>query len=169
MRFIASIFSAWDLMYMVLALRVHLVVCPPPSLPNTLNCTRPDRPATGQTLELLRATHQSLHPALKLAKKTWPNRLLVFAHQPLYSFFHSQQSQLMLALPTVVSYQIESFSSKWELPSLLSPSFITQGRMGASKAALILMKNSHFDRTPQYMYYKIMPPFCTIRISHLKL
>ena len=32
---------------------------------------------------------------------------------------------------------------------LLSPSFITQGRMGASKAALILMKNSHFDSTLQ--------------------
>ena len=33
---------------------------------------------------------------------------------------------------------------------LLSPSIITRGRMGASKAALILMKNSHFDRTLQY-------------------
>ena len=33
---------------------------------------------------------------------------------------------------------------------LLSPSFINQGRMGASKAALILMKNCHFDRTTQY-------------------
>ena len=33
---------------------------------------------------------------------------------------------------------------------LLSPSFITQGRMGVRKIALILMKNSHFDRTPQY-------------------
>ena len=51
---------------------------------------------------------------------------------------------------TVVSYQIESFSSKWELPSLLSPSFITQGRMEAIKAAFILMKNSHFERTPQH-------------------
>ena len=51
---------------------------------------------------------------------------------------------------TVVSYQNESFSSKWELPSLLSPSFITQGRMEARKAILILMKISHFDRTPLY-------------------
>ena len=33
----------------------------------------------------------------------------------------------------------------------LSLSFITQGRMGARKAALILMKQSHFDRTPQYI------------------
>ena len=32
---------------------------------------------------------------------------------------------------TVVSYQFESFSSKWELPSLLSPSFITRGSMEA--------------------------------------
>ena len=38
---------------------------------------------------------------------------------------------------------------------LLSPSFITQGRMGASKAALILMKNSHFDRTLQYYAQQI--------------
>ena len=49
-----------------------------------------------------------------------------------------------------------SVLSKWEFfiklraAYLLSPSFITQGRMGASKAALILMKNSHFDRTLQY-------------------
>ena len=34
---------------------------------------------------------------------------------------------------------------------LLSPSFITRGRMGAIKAALILVKNSHFDRTLQYL------------------
>jgi len=34
---------------------------------------------------------------------------------------------------------------------LLSPSIITRGRMGASKAALILMKNSYFDRTLQYL------------------
>ena len=38
---------------------------------------------------------------------------------------------------------------------LLSPSFITRGRMGASKAALILMKNSHFDRTLQYYFSQI--------------
>ena len=40
---------------------------------------------------------------------------------------------------------------------LLSPSSITQGRMGASKAALILMENSHFDRTLQYLilYYVV--------------
>ena len=50
---------------------------------------------------------------------------------------------------TVVSNQIESFSSKWKLLSFLSPSFITGGRMEARKVALILMKNSHFDRTPQ--------------------
>ena len=49
-----------------------------------------------------------------------------------------------------------SVLSKWEFfikmraAYLLSPSFITRGRMGASKAALILMKNSHFDRTLQY-------------------
>ena len=49
-----------------------------------------------------------------------------------------------------------SVLSKWEFfikmraALLLSPSFITQGRMGARKAALILMKQSHFERTPQY-------------------
>ena len=49
-----------------------------------------------------------------------------------------------------------SVLSKWEFfikmraAFLLYPSFITQGRMGASKAALILMKNSRFDRTLQY-------------------
>ena len=59
-----------------------------------------------------------------------------------------KRSKCILRL-TIVSYQIESFSSKWELPSWLSPSLITRGRMEARKAALILMKNSHFDRTPQ--------------------
>ena len=49
-----------------------------------------------------------------------------------------------------------SVLSKWEFfiktraVYLLSPYFITRARMGASKAALILMKNSHFDRTLQY-------------------
>ena len=51
---------------------------------------------------------------------------------------------------TVVSYQNEFFI-KMRAAYLLSPSSITQGRMGASKAALILMKNSHFDRTLQYI------------------
>ena len=48
------------------------------------------------------------------------------------------------------AYQIESFSSKWKLPFLLSASLITRRRMEARKAALIFRKNSHFDRTPQY-------------------
>ena len=100
-------------MYMVLALRVHLVVvCHPPSLPNTLNCTRPDRPATGQTLELLRATHQSLHPALKLAKKTWQNRLLVFAHQPLLAGIK------VGGIPSVVSLGFEVVGSNRECHTL---------------------------------------------------
>ena len=36
---------------------------------------------------------------------------------------------------------------KMRAACLLSPSFITLGSMGASKAALILMKNSHLDWT----------------------
>ena len=46
--------------------------------------------------------------------------------------------------------------SKWEFfinmraAFLFSPSFRTLGRMGARKAAHILMKNSHFDRTQRY-------------------
>ena len=38
---------------------------------------------------------------------------------------------------------------------LLFLSFITKGRMGAREAALILMKHSHFDGTPQYYYKKV--------------
>ena len=52
----------------------------------------------------------------------------------------AKQQRSNIALATVVSYQNEIFSSKWELPPLLSPSFITQGRMEARRAALILMK-----------------------------
>ena len=54
---------------------------------------------------------------------------------------------------TVVSYQNENFFIKMRIFSfafLLSPPFITRGRMGAMKAVLILMKNSHFDRTLRY-------------------
>ena len=49
---------------------------------------------------------------------------------------------------TLEFLRYRSFLSKWEFFTkiraayLLSPSFITRGRMGASKAALILMKNS---------------------------
>ena len=48
---------------------------------------------------------------------------------------------------------------------LLSPSSITRGRMGASKAALILMKNSHFDRTLRQfkirtLFNKMFDIFC---------
>ena len=43
------------------------------------------------------------------------------------------------------------FFIKMKAAYLLSPSFISRGRMGASKAALILMKISHFDMTQQYI------------------
>ena len=33
---------------------------------------------------------------------------------------------------------------------MISPYSITRGKMGPRKTALILMKHSHFDRTPQY-------------------
>ena len=52
-----------------------------------------------------------------------------------------------------LTIEYRSVVSKWEFfikmraAFLLYPSFITQGRMGASKVALILMKNSRFDRT----------------------
>ena len=42
------------------------------------------------------------------------------------------------------------FFIKMKTAYLLSPSFITRGRVGACKAALILMKSSHFDRTLRY-------------------
>ena len=45
-------------------------------------------------------------------------------------------------LATEVSYHNESFFIKMRAAFLLSPSFITQGRMGARKVALILMKHS---------------------------
>ena len=61
----------------------------------------------------------------------------------------SIEQEIFSAFVTIVSYQIQSFSSKWELPSLLSTSFITLGGMEAIKAALILTKNSHFDSTSQ--------------------
>ena len=50
-----------------------------------------------------------------------------------------------------------SVPTKWEFfmkmraAFLLSPSFITWGRKGARKSALILMKHFHFDKTPQLL------------------
>ena len=52
---------------------------------------------------------------------------------------------------TVVSYQNESFSSKWELPFLPPSSLELWRKERARKAALILMKNSQFDRTLRYV------------------
>ena len=50
----------------------------------------------------------------------------------------------------MVSYQSESFSSKWELLSLPPSSLELWRKERAKKAALILLKNSHFDRTLRY-------------------
>ena len=50
----------------------------------------------------------------------------------------------------MVSYQSERFSSKWELPFLPPSSLELWRKERARKAALILMKISHFDRTLQY-------------------
>ena len=53
---------------------------------------------------------------------------------------------------TVVFYQNESFSSKWEL-SFWPPSSLELWRNErARRAALILMKNSQFDRTLWYFF-----------------
>ena len=59
----------------------------------------------------------------------------------------SMQSKLIFCIYTVVSYQNERFSSKWELPFLPPSSLELWRKERARKAALILMKNSHFDRT----------------------
>ena len=50
----------------------------------------------------------------------------------------------------MVSYQSERFSSKWELPFLPPSSLELWRKERARKAALILMKISHFDRTLRY-------------------
>ena len=49
-------------------------------------------------------------------------------------------------MTTVMSYQNESFSSKWKLPFLPPSSLELWRKESARKAALILMKNSQFDR-----------------------
>ena len=51
---------------------------------------------------------------------------------------------------------------------LLSPSSLARERMGASKAALILMKNSHFDRTLQYaQLINVLVVFVAVQTSDL--
>ena len=51
-----------------------------------------------------------------------------------------------------MSYQSERFSSKWELPFLPPSSLEVWRKERARKAALILMKISHFDRTLRYRF-----------------
>ena len=50
-------------------------------------------------------------------------------------------------IPTVVSYQSERFSSKWELPFLPPSSHELWRKERTWKTTLILMKCSQFDRT----------------------
>ena len=54
---------------------------------------------------------------------------------------------------TVVSYESENFSLKWELSACCHPpsiSLLFWWKEGARQVSLILMKNSHFDRTLRY-------------------
>ena len=60
--------------------------------------------------------------------------------------------QILMEETNVVSYQSESFSSKWELPFLPPSSLKLWRKERAKQAALILMKNSHFDRTLRYRF-----------------
>jgi len=53
-----------------------------------------------------------------------------------------------LAIVNIDNGQLLKCPIKMRAASLLSPSLITRGRMG-EKAALNLMKHSHFVRTPQ--------------------
>ena len=63
----------------------------------------------------------------------------------------NKTSCLSLRFCTVVSYQSERFSSKWELPFLPPSSLELWREERARKAALILMKRSRFDQTLQYL------------------
>ena len=61
----------------------------------------------------------------------------------LATLFHSE--------PTVVTDKSDNFSFKLELPTCIHPPSITPlflMKEGAKQVALILMKNSHFNRTP---------------------
>ena len=84
----------------------------------------------------------------------------------------TSDTSLSTPISRITTIKYRSDLTKWEYfikmraAYLLSPSFITRGRMGASKAALILMKNSHFDRTLQYLQSLL---FFTERSSRLIL
>ena len=67
----------------------------------------------------------ALWRGVRLARMEGLRDNLLWNVQPQMRFL----SELGYLSGTVVSYQIESVSSKWMLPSLLSPSFISQGRI----------------------------------------
>ena len=95
--------------------------------------------------------------SLKADSKIIPFFLAPTAQYLQFAHFNIESSISRVAKKgdiTVVSYQNESFFIKMRAAFLFSLSSITRGRMGASKAALILMKNSHFDRTPHQYHYK---------------
>ena len=73
-------------------------------------------------------------------------------------FTNVQLNKKVRRLQIVCASAYRSVLSNWELPSLLSPSFIARGRMEARRAALILMKNSRFNRTPQYWSFFLSFP-----------
>ena len=65
--------------------------------------------------------------------------------------------RILVKWSTVVSYQNESFSSKWELPCL-PPSFLELWRKERARRQLSFWwKNSHFNRTLRYVNANILP------------
>ena len=69
---------------------------------------------------------------------------------------------------TVVHSEIKSVSSKWELSFLLPSSLELWRKERASKAALILMKNSQFDRTLRYSMTKFIWIEWTVQIVNME-
>ena len=72
----------------------------------------------------------------------WLNKAFVLTHK--------LRATMVLAT-TVVSYKCENFQLKWELPTCNHPPSsapLFWRKEGTKQAALILMKISHFDRTP---------------------
>ena len=87
----------------------------------------------------------------------WPTGLVSHLLVPTLvpQFCQFTMTVRLLEKDTVVSYQSERFSSKWELPFLPPSSLEWWRKERARKAALILMKISHFDRTLRYLCWTI--------------
>ena len=111
-------------------------------LENKIEFTASEFQENGTTLQLLMTLHLFKRNAAKSKHYAiWPQSVKNIK-LPFQFLNKNAQVSVSIDLTTVVSYQNESFSSKWEQPLLLPSSLELWRKERAEKAALILIKKT---------------------------